>query len=335
MYKSILLIPVLTVFLLAACTMIPDEPGNLVPLTVTEDTNLPAIEVNGARLHSEAFGPVDSTMVICIHGGPGADYRYMLNCMSLAAHGYRVIFYDQSGSGLSQRFDAVYYTSRGEAALDIMYDELAGVIEHYRTSPEQKVYLLGHSWGAMLASGFAGKYPEKVQGLIACEPGGLLWEDIITYVTESRSFSLWSELMNDATYIDQFINGDADDHEVLDYKLSILAAENTITGEYNEEDGFWRSGAVVNSALFEVGNTYEVNLSEGLDNFHTPVLFIYSEYNLAYSDNWAEQISSAYQERTLFKVLGVGHSGIVQDTEAWNTITEPRILTYFEQLETE
>ena len=59
-----------------------DEPGNLVPRTVDQDPSIPSITVNGAMLHSEAFGPADGSMVVCIHGGPGGDYRYMLNCQN-------------------------------------------------------------------------------------------------------------------------------------------------------------------------------------------------------------------------------------------------------------
>ena len=80
------------------------ERGKLVPLTVDEDPALPSITVNGAMLHADAFGHPDSTMIIVIHGGPGGDYRSLLNCTDLVNEGYRVIFYDQRGSGLSQRF---------------------------------------------------------------------------------------------------------------------------------------------------------------------------------------------------------------------------------------
>ena len=117
-------------------------------------------------LHSEAFGHPDSTMIVCIHGGPGGDYRYLLNCKDLTDHGYRVIFYDQRGSGLSQRFPKEYYTELGSGALDLLYDELSGVIAHYRTSLNQKVFLIGHSWGAMLATAYAGKHPDAIQGLV-------------------------------------------------------------------------------------------------------------------------------------------------------------------------
>ena len=99
---------------------------------------LPSITVNGVMLHSEAFGHPDSTMIVCIHGGPGGDYRYMLNFKDLADYGYRVVFYDQRGSGLSQRFSKKSYTSLGLGAIDLIYNELSGVIAHYRTQPKSK-----------------------------------------------------------------------------------------------------------------------------------------------------------------------------------------------------
>jgi proline iminopeptidase len=63
----------------AACdTMSPEDPGNLVPLTVAEDTSLPAIEMNGSRFHLETFGNPVNPVIIFLHGGPGSDYRSML-----------------------------------------------------------------------------------------------------------------------------------------------------------------------------------------------------------------------------------------------------------------
>ena len=93
-----------------------EADGNLVPKTVDQDPSLPSINVNGAKLHAQAFGPMDSTLIICIHGGPGANFKYLLNCKSLADKGYRVVFYDQRGSGLSELFNKEWYLSLGENA---------------------------------------------------------------------------------------------------------------------------------------------------------------------------------------------------------------------------
>ncbi|MBX3255698.1 MAG: alpha/beta hydrolase [Chitinophagaceae bacterium] len=317
-----------------------NEPGNLVPKTVMEDATLPAISVNGANLHSEAFGPKDSTLIICIHGGPGGDYRYMLNCKTLATKGYRVVFYDQRGAGLSQRFPKSWYKSQGSDAINkIFYDELKGVIAHYRTTASQKVILLGQSWGAILATGYTGKYPTEINGLIVAEPGGLKWDDVVDYVAESRSFKLWSETLNDATYIDQFITGKEDQHEILDYKASLMGATNEIVGDVGADLGnnapsyaASRSGAVVLAASFELGQDTKPDFSAGINNFSTKTFFIYSSNNKAYPDSWATKISSVYPNKEIFKAQGVGHSGMIDQVNFWTTTMEPKIISYIQSL---
>ena len=307
-----------------------NEPGNLVPRTVDQDQSLPSITVNGVMLHSEAFGNPASTMIVCLHGGPGGDYRYMLNLKDLADYGYRVVFYDQIGSGLSQRFPKRKYTEMGSGALDVIYDELSGVIAHYRTSPTQKVFLMGHSWGAMLATAYTGKHPDAVQGLAIAEPGGLKWDDVFEFVKKTRSFSIWGELSNDATYMDQFITGKENQNEILDYKLAMLASKNDITGDY--DCPIWRPGAVMNSALFEMAQKEKPDFAEGISNFNIPVLFFYSENDKGYPDAWANKISAVYKQVELWKVPGTGHNGIVSDKKAWKETTLPKILSYFNSL---
>jgi proline iminopeptidase len=309
------------------------EPGNLVPRTVDQDPGLPSITVNGAMLHSEAFGNPDGTMIVCIHGGPGSDYRSLLNLKDLVNYGYRVVFYDQRGSGLSQRFPKQSYTSLGSGAIDMIYDELGGVIAHYRTSSNQKVFLIGHSWGGILATAYTGKHPTEIQGLVVADPGGLKWDDVVEYMKTSHSFNIFGEFLNDATYLDQFITGKEDQHEILDYKLAMLASNNYITGEAGMEPGsFWRMGTVINGALLEAGKKYKPDFSDGISNFNVPVLFFYTEKNKAYPDSWAQKISGVFNTADLFKVMGVGHSGIFTDKKAWKQKTLPKMLTYFHSL---
>lgn len=310
------------------------EPGNLVPKTADLDPNIPSITVNGAILHSEAFGHPDSTIIVCIHGGPGSDYRYMLNYKELADYGYRVVFYDQRGSGLSQRFPKKSYTSIGMGALDVIYDELSGVIAHYRTHQSQKVFLAGHSWGAMMATAYTGKYPNAVQGLAISEPGGLKWNDVMEFVQKSRAFSITGEGLNDAVYTDQFITNKREyQHEILDYKLAMMVSKNDITGDDDTEpNSFWRIGAVINSAFLELGQQYKPDFSEGIGNFNVPILFFYSEKDKAYPDDWAKKITSVYNKVEIVKVPDVGHQGIIKDKKAWKEITMPKVLSYFNSL---
>jgi proline iminopeptidase len=139
--------------------------GFSLPETVERDRSLPAVELNGYRFHAEAFGPEDRPVVIVLHGGPGADYRYLLALKALADERYRVVFYDQRGSGLSQRVPAQGIT------LDSFVDDLDHFVEHFGRG--RPVHLVGHSWGAMLASAYAGRHPHKVAKMVLAEPAFL------------------------------------------------------------------------------------------------------------------------------------------------------------------
>jgi proline iminopeptidase len=285
----------------------PDEPGALVPRTVDQDANLPSITVNGTQLHSEAFGNPADPMLVFLHGGPGADYRNGLNVKNLVNDHYYVVFYDQRGSGLSKRHPKDSYS------IQVMLDDLTAVIEHYRSSLSQKVFLFGHSWGAMLAAAYINKYPTAINGAILAEPGGFNWNEVKEYSEKNRRLKLIDEATNDALYPDQFLNGKEDEHAVLDYKLALASS---FTYAKNNEEGiegpstFWRNGAAVVKKLFEIAKKEGFDFRSNLSHFTTKVLFLYSENNRAYGEGFARQEAAAFPNVQVSRVNGTGHEMI-------------------------
>jgi len=280
----------------------PNEPGLLVPLTVDEDGNLPSIFVNGTQLHAETFGNPNNPMIVVLHGGPGGDYRSNLNCSKLSADSFFVVFYDQRSSGLSKRHNASTITTQ------IFIDDLDAVINYYRTSPTQKVILLGHSWGAMLATAYINQYPNRVAGAILIEPGAFTWEATKKYIEKERTLNPFGESSNDFVYLDQIITGS--DHNTLDYKASLQNAadfskENKVgnTAPYP----FWRFGAVCTKAAFEYVKEHSFDFTTNLSQYSTPVLFAYSELNEVYGRTHAQEVAAAFSNAQLVEIKGTGH----------------------------
>lgn len=316
--------------LISACQkgeLDPNEPGNLVPMTVDQDATLPSIAVNGTQLHAEAFGNPDNPLLVILHGGPGSDYRHLLNCKQFADEGFRVVFYDQRGSGLSKRHPQDSYN------IQVMLDDLEAVIDHYRTQPNQKVFLLGHSWGAMLATAYVNAYPDRIDGVVLGEPGGFTYEQMLAYVNRSRNYGIFTEELNDAVYLDQVFSGRKDQHEILDYKFGLWAS---VEGEKDSPVGnegpipFWRTGAVVNIGLFDVAKRDGFDFTTHLNQYTTKILFTYSENNTAYGEAHAREVSAAYPNVQLFRTDDAGHD-MISFPRGWANF-HPVALAYLDSL---
>lgn len=278
------------------------ESGALVPLTVTEDPTLPSIVVNGTTLHSEAFGNPMDPMLVAIHGGPGVDYRSILNFKDLAMDGYYVVFYDQRGSGLSERHDEEHYENK---KVQFFIDDLSAVIDYYRTDETQRLILAGHSWGAMLATAYINQNPEEVDQVILAEPGGFTWPQTEAYITRSLQLNPLSEATNDVVYVDQFLTGNS--HEVLDYKLSLFASGQD-TGDVSTTP-FSRLGAVLSNwaQTYAPDHPEEMDFTANLSNYTTSVLFAYSANNEHYGLEHAQLVSAAYPNVQLEQIPDCGH----------------------------
>lgn len=313
---------------LISCEEDMTKSGALVPKTVDQDPNIPSLSVNGTLLHVETYGNRQNPLLIVIHGGPGADYRSMLQAKMFANNGFYVVFYDQRGSGLSQRESKSSYNGRD--TVDLFIDDLDALINHFHLNANQKIFLLGHSWGAMLATAYINQNPDKVSGAILAEPGGLTWKQTEDYLERSNKIKFFSEALNDATYPEQFFAGRSE-HEILDYKASFFSSYENAPGNSIGNPGhypFWRNGAVVFDALLDHAEKYDFDFTTHLHKFPTKVLFLYSEFNKSYGLSWAEKVSAPYPNAELQLVKNCGHEILYF---AWDDFY-PLALTYLNKM---
>lgn len=119
------------------------------------------VAVDGGKVWYRIVGSGDATPVILMHGGPGASSGYLMELERLAVD-RPVIFYDQLGSGKSDRpEDQSLWTN------ERFVKELGQLREALKL---EEVHLYGHSWGAMLAIEYMRTNPEGVESLVMASP---------------------------------------------------------------------------------------------------------------------------------------------------------------------
>jgi proline iminopeptidase len=290
-------------FALTSCTgcLDPGEPGNLVPKTVAEDPALPAVELNGLRFHAETYGDPANPVIVFLHGGPGVDYRGLLRLTPLADQ-YYLVFFDQRGTGLSQRVDA------DQVTIDTYNDDLDAVIDHY--APGRRVTLVGHSWGGMYASEYLGVHPERVNAAVLLEPGPLTGEKFSQLKSKIAGVDLGSEWASDYLWSQRFLS--AADHARLDY--APLIAFRKANPDYHESEvdpePIWRIGTVAQRALLKSGSpngepSWDFGTPAGA--FTGPVQLVASGENTVLGESLQSEQMKFYQHATLTVIPGVGH----------------------------
>lgn len=115
------------------------------------------IETNGIKLHVVQAGPPSGAPVVLLHGFPEFHYGWRRQIPALAEEGCRVIVPDQRGYNLSDKPRGVKNYSVNALVEDIL--GLADALGY------EKVNLVGHDWGGIVAWTLAGKYPERLHRL--------------------------------------------------------------------------------------------------------------------------------------------------------------------------
>ena len=99
--------------------------------------------------------------VLLLNGGPGATHEYF-ECFEnfLPAEGIEFIYYDQLGCGNSDNPNDVAYWDLSRYVEEVEQVRIALDLN------KDNFYILGHSWGGILAMEYALKYQINMKGLI-------------------------------------------------------------------------------------------------------------------------------------------------------------------------
>lgn len=113
-------------------------------------------------LHAKIMGNYKAkNVMIAVNGGPGLSSTYMSSLSQLASEQLAVIIYDQRGTGQSTQSVSSYK----------LLDHIGDLEAVRSASGAEKIHILGHSWGGIVAMRYASIYPQRVRSIILIGSG--------------------------------------------------------------------------------------------------------------------------------------------------------------------
>jgi proline iminopeptidase len=131
---------------------------------------------NGINIYH--FSEGSGRNVLIIHGGPGYPYRTPWTGLQSMTDRYQFHYYDQRGSGKSSRpvkgfSSGNFFKNVAELNRTLgMGTQLADIERIRQILKEDKLILIGHSFGGFIAALYASEFPEHVAGMVLISPAG-------------------------------------------------------------------------------------------------------------------------------------------------------------------
>ncbi len=153
---------ILSLLVVAFLAIVTLAEGNASTSQQTKEFKELMVPAEDVTLYVRIAGdPQAENILLAVHGGPGNSSDYMISLEQLQSEELTVVTYDQRGTGRSSE------PSEGYSLLKYVED-----LEAIRKALDaEKVHVLGHSWGGIVAMRYATIYSQKIKSLILMGSG--------------------------------------------------------------------------------------------------------------------------------------------------------------------
>lgn len=227
-------------------------------------------KINGVNLYFEIYG--EGQPLLIIHGGPGMNHDYFLPYMLTLAKKYKLIFYDQRACGRSEiPEDTLTGTSYAN-----MINDIEGIRKAFNID---KLNILAHSWGAVLAINYALKNGNHTRSLILSDPISLSHE--FDSAQQQNIKERWKDTM--LAFKSKEIKRLPEPTTSIRIKLAFLSAmydvrkidSINVTMPRNVADAL----TVLYRGLMSDAEQYDRDYYTEIKAIHTPTLIIHGDYD--------------------------------------------------------
>ena len=268
------------------------------------------IPVTGGKIWYRIDGSGNQTPLVLLHGGP-AGTSYYLNPLSALGKDRPVIFFDQLGCGRSDRIQDENLMSINSYLLQ--FEELCQALNL------KKFHLYGQSWGAVLATEFYFKHPDRVQSLILSSPllSTPMWIVDAKSLIATLPDSVQQAILTNETA--KTFDSPAYQQAMMVYYQHFVA--RNLPWSYDLDSAFAGTGMNVYQKMWgpseftATGTLKDYDITSRLPQIKVPALFICGEYDEARPAT-VQHFQSLVPDAKFHMVTGAGHITVQDDPNA-------------------
>ncbi|MCW8850314.1 MAG: alpha/beta fold hydrolase [Melioribacteraceae bacterium] len=259
-------------------------------------------KVNGVNHFYKIVG--EGEAFVLLHGGPGSFHDELYPFFLDFAKSYKVIFYDQRGNGKST-LSIIDSTTFNE---ELMVEDLEELRKEFGI---EKLNIIGHSWGGLLAMYYAVKYPNNLNRLILVDAAPVntkllikSYEKLVS-MYDPTEWDYVQKLWNS----DEYLAGDPDVHnEALRIGEGTVIANKDVIDDFMEAASFNETTAKNAVALSSLVTKIKlrIHVQDKLSNIQCPTLIISGKEDFIVEEAplLAQQLIS---DSELVFIVGAGH----------------------------
>ncbi len=265
--------------------------------------------------------------VLVIHGGPGFPPSNVWEGLERLKHKFRFIYYHQRGCGKSTRpvdtFDSNNFLQNMVDLNKILgaVPQIADIERIRRILNQEKIILIGHSYGGFSATLYAVEFPEHVEKMVLIAPAGVLkmpidkgggLDALKDYLSEEMKNKFDAFIARYFNYGQIFSKSEKDlialNNELIQFYEAAYETRGLSIPDQAGQDPSDTGGWMVHALYLSLGLEYDFR--NELRKVQAPVLVIHgekdvmpSEASREYSDLFSEGRLAIIPEATHFPFL--------------------------------
>jgi proline iminopeptidase len=278
--------------------------------------------------------------VLVVHGGPGEPFSQPISGLEPLAGKYRFHYYDQRGCGEStrpiERFESPN-TYENMQTLDRTLGlgaQIADIERIRQILGDEKLILIGHSWGGFLASLYAAEFPERVEALVLVSPANVLVmpqpdadSDLFAAVraelpaNEQAEFDAFMEEYFDFGSLFEKSEEDliAMNRKFGEYYIKIIAPDATMNIDSGLPEQGRPGGWMVWAQYVSMGQRHDY--SQALRTVNVPVLVIHGADDLQ-SESASRLYAEAFPNAEFAVIQNASHFSFEEQPEQFAQLVE-------------